>query len=215
MALITCPECGNEVSDKAASCPKCGYTLRQSGISKVMEGISKKKLPIFICCIVLGLAAITVFIASNHMNEYEKLALENCQDLVSSLKAPDSFALHGDIILEIYPQFENSVYDDPKLYTDAGTITFMYIPYGAENGYGGMSVGTALYRNNEQRFSDIEDLGGGFQGAINEYQYLLFKKFKLEAEMAEAKGDIDITRVSVNADKILKHLEDQLILFLN
>lgn len=24
MALIKCSECGNEVSDKAASCPKCG-----------------------------------------------------------------------------------------------------------------------------------------------------------------------------------------------
>lgn len=27
MALITCPECGKEVSDKAASCPSCGAPL--------------------------------------------------------------------------------------------------------------------------------------------------------------------------------------------
>ena len=27
MALIKCPECGKEVSDKAASCPNCGYPL--------------------------------------------------------------------------------------------------------------------------------------------------------------------------------------------
>jgi ribosomal protein L7/L12 len=25
MALIKCPECGNEISDQAAACPKCGY----------------------------------------------------------------------------------------------------------------------------------------------------------------------------------------------
>lgn len=27
MALIKCPECGNEVSDKAASCPRCGCPI--------------------------------------------------------------------------------------------------------------------------------------------------------------------------------------------
>jgi len=27
MALIKCPECSNWVSDKATSCPKCGYPL--------------------------------------------------------------------------------------------------------------------------------------------------------------------------------------------
>lgn len=27
MALISCPECGIEVSDKAVSCPKCGYPI--------------------------------------------------------------------------------------------------------------------------------------------------------------------------------------------
>jgi len=28
MALIKCPECSNEVSDKAIACPKCGYPLQ-------------------------------------------------------------------------------------------------------------------------------------------------------------------------------------------
>ena len=28
MALIKCPECGKEISDKAASCPKCGYPIQ-------------------------------------------------------------------------------------------------------------------------------------------------------------------------------------------
>lgn len=27
MALIKCPECGNQVSDKASACPKCGCPL--------------------------------------------------------------------------------------------------------------------------------------------------------------------------------------------
>jgi ribosomal protein L7/L12 len=28
MALIKCPECSNEVSDKAIACPKCGFPLQ-------------------------------------------------------------------------------------------------------------------------------------------------------------------------------------------
>lgn len=30
MALIKCPECGNEISDKAASCPHCGFLIEQN-----------------------------------------------------------------------------------------------------------------------------------------------------------------------------------------
>ncbi|MDR0838838.1 MAG: zinc ribbon domain-containing protein [Oscillospiraceae bacterium] len=30
MALIKCPECGTEVSDKAASCPKCAYPIQSA-----------------------------------------------------------------------------------------------------------------------------------------------------------------------------------------
>ena len=29
MALIQCPECGKEVSDKAGKCPHCGYPLEE------------------------------------------------------------------------------------------------------------------------------------------------------------------------------------------
>ena len=38
MALIKCPECGNEVSDSAEVCPKCGY-----GIKKLFEKIEQEK----------------------------------------------------------------------------------------------------------------------------------------------------------------------------
>ena len=29
MAIIKCPECGKEVSDRAAACPGCGYPINQ------------------------------------------------------------------------------------------------------------------------------------------------------------------------------------------
>jgi DNA-directed RNA polymerase subunit RPC12/RpoP len=28
MALIKCPECGREISDKAAACPECAYPIK-------------------------------------------------------------------------------------------------------------------------------------------------------------------------------------------
>lgn len=29
MALITCPECGREISDKAVACPHCGFPIQE------------------------------------------------------------------------------------------------------------------------------------------------------------------------------------------
>lgn len=30
MALITCPECGREISDRAEACPNCGFPITKS-----------------------------------------------------------------------------------------------------------------------------------------------------------------------------------------
>ena len=32
MALITCPECSKEISDKVVSCPHCGFPLNKDAI---------------------------------------------------------------------------------------------------------------------------------------------------------------------------------------
>lgn len=41
MALIHCPECGQEVSDRAAQCPRCAFPLQ--GVRT--DGVVKIKLP--------------------------------------------------------------------------------------------------------------------------------------------------------------------------
>ncbi len=43
MALIKCPDCGNEVSSLAAACPRCGYPIAQ--IAQSNSKIVKVKLP--------------------------------------------------------------------------------------------------------------------------------------------------------------------------
>lgn len=35
MALIKCPECGKQVSDKAKFCPSCGYPFDVQPIAKI------------------------------------------------------------------------------------------------------------------------------------------------------------------------------------
>lgn len=39
MALITCPECGKEVSDKAKMCPNCGYPINDPTVPDVENDI--------------------------------------------------------------------------------------------------------------------------------------------------------------------------------
>lgn len=39
MALIRCPECGKEVSDRALSCPSCGYPLHEDTPMKEAEAM--------------------------------------------------------------------------------------------------------------------------------------------------------------------------------
>ncbi len=41
MGLTTCPDCKNEVSTKAAACPKCGSPIATSQLSEEQAPISK------------------------------------------------------------------------------------------------------------------------------------------------------------------------------
>ena len=44
MALVQCPECGNEISEKAVMCPMCGYSERGTGQFYCFEYVSKRTL---------------------------------------------------------------------------------------------------------------------------------------------------------------------------
>lgn len=51
MALIKCPECGKEVSDKASSCPNCGYKLQEINQIKVSEKVPLVVSIFYIICV--------------------------------------------------------------------------------------------------------------------------------------------------------------------
>ena len=63
MALIICPECGAEVSDRAPACPSCGYPLVEDGHPTIRErstplGASKRNPIIGTVLIIVGLLSI-------------------------------------------------------------------------------------------------------------------------------------------------------------
>ena len=68
MALIKCPECGTEVSDKAEKCPKCAYPIKpENKISPVKndskpEVIVKPKEGCFLQTLNFGCAIIAIII---------------------------------------------------------------------------------------------------------------------------------------------------------
>jgi hypothetical protein len=77
MALQPCPDCGNEVSDKAAACPKCGHPIEKpkrveskSKRSKKRSKRAKKKSepiekrPKRGCCLLVGLLGTALILGS-------------------------------------------------------------------------------------------------------------------------------------------------------
>lgn len=42
MALIKCPECGREISDRAANCPGCGFPIAEE-IGKLQRNVSESE----------------------------------------------------------------------------------------------------------------------------------------------------------------------------
>lgn len=54
MALMSCPECGKEISDAARSCPHCGYSIREAAASQIKRTPLTEKTPsrgygLFLC----------------------------------------------------------------------------------------------------------------------------------------------------------------------
>ena len=64
MALIKCPECGKEISDKAENCPDCGYPLTQKKTRKVFVFLHNLSLWKRIGLIIFGIICIGIVVFS-------------------------------------------------------------------------------------------------------------------------------------------------------
>ena len=79
MALIKCPECGNDISNKAEVCPKCGLNIQKLDnlkelSNKKAEEISHKKSQNinYIMAITIPIAVILIVIACSTFSDYKQ-----------------------------------------------------------------------------------------------------------------------------------------------
>ena len=56
MALIKCPECGKEISDKAESCPNCGMRVKNNKLKMSIKIVLIIFLTIFVILAIIGIA---------------------------------------------------------------------------------------------------------------------------------------------------------------
>lgn len=86
MALIKCPECGKEVSDKAKACIHCGYPL---------ENVDTRTNPNM--CLVNGVEYDLSFLLDDTQSKYDRF-MRFETECVSNLKNPDYINACGKIM---------------------------------------------------------------------------------------------------------------------
>jgi hypothetical protein len=114
MAMISCPECGKQVSDKAETCPNCGYPLYKMGYDDDLKPFDVDELPrrtehrphvaprvkkkkrghkgviIALIIVVLAIGAGAFGYVNFIPNKYEKAVIACGKEYKKALKNPDS-----------------------------------------------------------------------------------------------------------------------------
>ena len=196
MALIKCPECGNEISDTAIMCPRCGFAITPDIANEIDNANqngnaaenSRKK--IITAAIVIFALLASFLLISGGLSSQEKSVLNDCKNLRSMCKDPSSFTLYGDIYL----------YNSENV----GNIT--YIPYGAKNSYGTMLSGLAIFSEGKY-IADFDDDESDFSSQAEYDKFLI--EYNLPYYWAKnISGNFDNFQV-VNGQKIAKKMNAQ------
>ena len=125
MALIHCPECSKEVSDKAATCPNCGVSIKP----KIQ--LSKKTIRYIIIGVGLVVLVIVLFATGIiGMSSAERQAVSDIRTLKRTLLEPDSIIIYEVAVVKNIE--ENHVH---HFYGKTGTLVL----YGARNRGGGIT----------------------------------------------------------------------------
>lgn len=103
MALIKCPECGKEVSDKAEVCIHCGYPIKDFILSDIENVLSKINL-----C--LNNIKIKNEMLNNFEQEYDKL--KEYIEIFSGINHPEEkiIEFNSRLLTMLYEYVENIVY---------------------------------------------------------------------------------------------------------
>lgn len=168
MALIKCTECGNEVSNKATACPKCGAPIEQKETPKVEEPkivqpqqIKKKSKTwiwmMIITIIVIILSLIVVVIVKNNPNSIPgiKIEVNTPKPIVVTSRADNSKSGLLKLRTTVYATVQNQGGD--------GNVLVLFHVYQDGNDYE-RSKSIFLIANGSQdldaTFNEVKLLGG-------------------------------------------------------
>lgn len=87
MAIIKCPECGQQMSDNAKICPHCGYQYKKEKQKVRRKQIYKSKPFIAFVVILLGIAiTVSVIVFQDYQRKAENERLRFERELNESIK---------------------------------------------------------------------------------------------------------------------------------
>lgn len=136
MALIQCPECGREISDKVAACPHCGYpfteqgaavpsleTMGEANINSAAQNSEKGRRRIIG---IIGVILVLIFIAAGVMlkkaNDDKKSRNAYIDDLNAIKSAMLTSAIEAeDMCILVHDVWYNTIYEEHSIDTDAYT----------------------------------------------------------------------------------------------
>lgn len=230
MALIKCPECGKEISDRAKACIHCGYPLssEESIISrnqnniletdsegdydvlklihidkkKLFKGIDKLKSNKTSRIILVFLIVLLCFtmISSNTLSDNEKEAVRIVMKYQDNLKNSDSLIIRGDISFISYNR-------------DGKSYEYVFFNASGENSYGASVTSTPCFVNGQyvcttkelpttSEYMNMSDSESKLYLGIE----LALSTWNLYGEDATTKKEEVYESYSVNGKKVAKKL---------
>ncbi len=178
MALIKCPECGNEVSDKAVFCSNCSYPFKKK------KTISKKTILILSTLFVVLVASIfTMMFLVNKKTLEEKAVINSFEKLDKILLAPDSINVYECVSRDFTKEDGYNANSNVDENGNPRKDVMVYIHFSSTNKGGGITESEYLFACDKDGevieyidLDDVEDMikAGEMSALIMDYDNYVF-----------------------------------------
>jgi RNA polymerase subunit RPABC4/transcription elongation factor Spt4 len=224
LALINCPECNKEISDKVKVCPNCGYPFedeeviveqeKSNSLNKLVN--NKKMLYIITGIILLIIVSGTVYyqqiIKPKQLYEsaialLEKGNYEDANKMLSKItdykdvKTIQKQIKYESIVYTCINDFKKYLKNPDSLqmyevtfYEDAKKPTCV-IEYGAQNGFGGNNMGYALFSAEDHTLIGTCDTLDKSEIDLDEYSDLITCIAINVLQEDTPVGEVDLSRI--------------------
>lgn len=177
MAIITCPECGKDVSDKADKCPHCGFNIRVDQIGKKIAGIQNHKVTKkqgCIGCFSFFVLIILFAAIANTCKDDEKSSETEKAQVVQEIKTPEQlrtekiqscFSMWDGEHHRIKRYLQKNYLNDPdsykhidtKIHSKEKSDTILVVTsFSASNAFGGRVKNSVIYKTVIPKNTEIE-----------------------------------------------------------